>query len=100
MDDDTAKYTIRRSETGLGVEYTFHGPGMPQYANGAHFLQALSDSAASYLESGKDRVNHTESEALRVRGLLAAAYQAGFEAAKKELRAWLQVPSRKWGDPF
>jgi hypothetical protein len=42
--------------------------------------------------------HESDHEAESVCRMLGKAYDAGYEAAKQELRGWLETPKRKWGD--
>lgn len=80
-------YTVTKGRTALGIEHCFHGPGLPQHANGIHVLQLLNDWAERCLlkdaEEGGDRSQHEADTVLR---LLACAFEAGREDAKREIR--------------
>jgi len=94
------KYELKEGRTALGIEHKFVGPGLTDY-DSAHLMQPMNDWANKCCEDeakeGGGR-NHHEAEA--VARMLGKAYEAGFAAAKRELRGWLETPKRKWGDDF
>jgi (2Fe-2S) ferredoxin len=61
-------YRHSTNQTAVGVEHCFHGPGMPQYANGVHLA------------------NVSANDADRVASLLSLAYEAGRRSKASELR--------------
>jgi hypothetical protein len=73
-------YKITTTETALGTEHKFHGPGLSQYANGVHLMQPMNEWATKSVTS-----EDAEHAAETIRRLLVAAYQAGHEAARREL---------------
>jgi len=67
--------------------YEFHGPGLPLYANGVHTLQPLNDWAKKCC-SERDL---PAAEANAVLRLLEAAFEAGRNDAKREIREIIGV---------
>ena len=80
-------FKVTRGETALGTEHKFHGPGLPQYANGVHFLQVPCEWALQCLAE-KERADYEADTILR---LLQGAFEAGKEEARREIRHALGV---------
>lgn len=80
-------FKVTQGQTALGTEHRFHGPGISAYANGVHFLQVPCEWALQTLAE-KERGDYEAETVLR---LLHAAYEAGRQEAKREIREALGV---------
>lgn len=81
-------FRVTEEKTALGIVHKFHGPGMPQYANGVHVLQRLNCWALECLLKDDQRPTHEADVVLR---LLEAAFEAGKQQAKREIREMLGI---------
>jgi hypothetical protein len=82
-------FTYTTTQTALGEEHEFHGPGMPQHANGVHLLQ-LTNPWAQRCLNDRERGPYEAETILR---LLRSAFEAGREDAKREIRSVLGAKS-------
>lgn len=88
----SARYVVKKSQDALGITHEFHGPGMPRYANDVHFLQPPNEWAVQCMAEKETR-SWADSHAERIHGFLEAAFEAGREDMKRELRELLGI----WG---
>lgn len=86
-----SRYKSAKGETALGVYYTFEGPGLSTYGNGVHFLQALNARALTCVKEEVQGRERGEVEAKVIVHMLHAAFEAGRDDAKREIRATLGV---------
>lgn len=83
-------YSLRESQTALGIAYVFSGPGLYN-SSGVHFLQTTNDWAQKCMAEAKHDRHRYEAE--YVIGLLSRAYEAGRKDMQKEIKAVLGVAS-------
>lgn len=91
-------YTISKSSDALGITHKVHGPGMPQYANELHFIQPLNEWATKCMavdalakEDREERTPIWDHNAERMLGFLQAAFEAGRQDMRRELRELLGI---------
>jgi hypothetical protein len=82
-------YSFEREDTALGAAYRFIGPGLRRYANTIHFMQFPTSWGVECIRKDPERIHLKEAESIAY--LLAEAYEAGRQAAKKEIREILGV---------
>jgi hypothetical protein len=90
-------YKVVKSETALGTQFSFQGPGLSRYANGVHFLQVPNEWALQCFNKDRSKEQQIEDrEAETIVRLLAEAFEAGKKEAKREFREVLGI-HKHWG---
>jgi len=82
-------YSSIRADDAFGIAFQFKGPGMLNYGPAVHPLQCLNIWANKNYS-----LEFTERQSENVVRILNCAYEAGKEAAKREIRELLGAAKR------
>jgi hypothetical protein len=82
-------YSHKIVHDALGVRHEFIGPGMYDVLSGVHLMQLMNEWASKSIND--DLNSHCAFEADVIKKMLEAAYEAGKDDVKKELRQALGI---------